>query len=65
VKGRGNFTSGAWAYDNSNDSLHLEGAIRDYSWKVNTLTDTSLVASYLDSISPALKWVTKIVLKNQ
>lgn len=59
------YDNGTWTYNNSDDSLHLDGGTRDYAWKVNTLTDTSLVASYMDSISPTFKWSTKIVLKNQ
>ena len=53
---------GGWALSNSNDSMLLQGKKR-FIWKLETLNDTIIKATFRDSVSPTKSVLKKIVLK--
>ena len=56
------YDKGVWGISSDNDSLQLKGK-RTFTWKLETLNDTLIVATFRDSISPTENWLKKITLK--
>ncbi len=56
------YDKGAWALSVNNDSLFLAGN-RNFAWKIETLNDSIVKATFRDSISPTKNWLKKITLE--
>ena len=56
------YAKGNWELSSDNDSLLLYGK-RNFAWKIETLNDTILKATFRDSISPDNNFLKKITLK--
>ena len=56
------YDKGIWALSSDNDSLLLKGT-RTFTWKLETLNDSVITATFRDSISPTESWLKKITLK--
>jgi hypothetical protein len=56
------YDKGIWALSADNDSLLLKGS-RTFAWKLETLNDSLIVATFKDSVSPTEHWLKKITLK--
>lgn len=53
---------GRWAFSSTSDSLILEGK-RKFVWKIQELNDSTLKATFRDSIAPTKDWIKTITLK--
>ncbi|CAN5556345.1 hypothetical protein BH10BAC2_BH10BAC2_32680 [soil metagenome] len=61
-----NYSQGYWGYDLDNDSVQLAvitPTAKYVSWKVLTLNDSVLKATYIDSVVPANKIIKTISFK--
>ena len=56
------YDKGIWKLSADNDTLYLRGR-RTLAWKIESLNDTILKATFRDSISPDKNVVKKITLK--
>ena len=56
------YSKGSWTFTSVNDILSLKGG-KEMSWKITTLTDTELKATFRDSISPENIRLKTITLK--
>jgi hypothetical protein len=56
------YDKGVWGLSSDNDSLLLKGT-RTFVWKLETLNDSVITATFRDSISPTKSWLKKITLK--
>ena len=56
------YEKGNWSLSAA-DSLTLNGARRKLTWKVNTLNDSIVKATFRDSIAPDKNWLKTITLK--
>lgn len=56
------YDKGTWAFSTGTDSLLLKGK-RNFVWKIVTLDNTTLKATFLDSIAPDNKRVKTITFK--
>jgi hypothetical protein len=56
------YSQGNWALSAGNDTLWLQSS-RNLAWKLTTLNDTLLKATFRDSISPTENWLKTITLK--
>jgi virulence-associated protein VapD len=54
---------GTWAFNNTQDSLYLQGKKMSRIWKIIQLNDTIVKATYKDSLSPSKVWIKTITLK--
>lgn len=59
------FDKGTWSFNETTDSLYLDGTKRDVAMKVSTLADTMVVATYRDNVSPTNNRVKTITLKKK
>lgn len=57
------YDAGKWILSASNDTLFLNGNKRKLAWKINVLNDSTLKATFRDSISPTNNWIKTITLK--
>jgi hypothetical protein len=57
------YDAGKWSLSASNDTLFLNGNKRKLAWKLNVLNDSTLKATFRDSISPTNNWIKTITLK--
>ena len=56
------YDKGSWAFSAGSDSLLLKGK-RNFVWKIVELSDTTLKATFRDSIAPDKNWVKTITFK--
>ena len=56
------YDKGAWGLSASYDTLFLEGK-RNFAWKIETLNDSIVKATFHDSVSPTNNRIKKITLK--
>lgn len=54
---------GVWSFNHTEDSLFLKGKRMSRAWKIITLNDTIVKATYKDSLSPSKVWMKTITLK--
>ena len=56
------YDKGIWTFSANSDTLLLKGK-RIFVWKLETLNDTILKATFRDSISPSKNWLKTITFK--